>query len=362
MISGLSPGIYQVSVLAFTTDGLRAGQAAFGFIVSGRDYYGMGLRVMQGSTIIPYNGSFDFDTVPAISRDKEIVFTVINGGTVNLALTGTPLVAISGDDADAFTIDAGETLSALPAKRSTTFTVRMTGTEAGGDSLDAQISIANDISSINPFLFTVHCTDKVSNTLIFNNVTAGSYFGVAGNFTGLATITLSGGGGGAAYNPGNPPYVPGSVSSGSRGGNGGDGDEVIFTNISMQHGVNYVVTIGSGGAGGAGGTINAHGGTGGNGQASSITADGVTLVNAAGGLGGGGGRTGSSLPGTDRPANDGADGGSGGAGGSGYTTTRTTGTPPYQRTITIYHRNPGSYGTIGHNGYATIFWTGFELP
>jgi hypothetical protein len=367
-ITGLNPGNYNAVAIVITADGRRGGIAKFDFTVLG-DRPGPAFTLMQGGTTIPYNGVFDFDTIPAKNRDQDLFFMIRNTGSVSLALTGTPLVAIAGTNASAFTVNTSAMLNIIPPGGNTTFTIKLTSTAYTNTDLNASISIPNSIAAINPFPFTIHCTDKDQGIIDNNSTfhTPGTYDFVC-PFTGFATISLcgagggGGGGGGGAYSPGNPPYVSPHVAPGSRGGNGGGGYNASLPSYQLIYGTPIRIIVGAAGNYGAGGAVNQNGSAGNNGQASRFYTNMTVVLNANGGNGGGGGATNNGPVGAAGSGGTCTQGGLYGVGGEGRTVTVTTGIAPYQTTTIEYHYGAGSHGIAGSNGLAIIDWKGFRIP
>ena len=85
-------------------------------------------------------------TFPQLNEgiSADLVFTIKNTGIGNLALTGTPNVAISGPDAGMFSVFAQPTSPVAPSGGSTTFSVRFSPTSGGAKT--AVLRIANNDS------------------------------------------------------------------------------------------------------------------------------------------------------------------------------------------------------------------------
>ena len=88
------------------------------------------INVRQGSTdLLDGTGSHSFGSLVVGSNSGAITFTVDNLGTSNLALSGTPRVAISGTDAALFVVG---TQPGTPTPGSTsTFTIAFTPDSLG---------------------------------------------------------------------------------------------------------------------------------------------------------------------------------------------------------------------------------------
>ena len=86
------------------------------------------------------------------AASAAITFTVDNLGTSNLALTGTPRVAISGTDAAMFVVGTQPATPVAPAGTST-FTITFTAASLGAKT--ATVTIANDDADENPYTFNL---------------------------------------------------------------------------------------------------------------------------------------------------------------------------------------------------------------
>jgi formylglycine-generating enzyme required for sulfatase activity len=78
------------------------------------------------------------------------VYTITNDGNTDLTLTGSPFVVLTGSSD--FTVTQ-PSLSTIPAGGQTTFSVTFSPTSTGLQT--AQISIANDDATVNPYDFTI---------------------------------------------------------------------------------------------------------------------------------------------------------------------------------------------------------------
>jgi hypothetical protein len=123
-------------------------------------------------------------------------FTIENLGSLDLNLTGTPKIEISGADASSFTIAQSSVTSPVAAAGSTSFTITFNPTAAIGYS--AQISIANNDTDENPYNFTITGTGtKLPQTITdFAAIPTKTYgdgtFVVSANATsGLAVVFTS---------------------------------------------------------------------------------------------------------------------------------------------------------------------------
>jgi autotransporter-associated beta strand protein len=97
---------------------------------------------------IAHNDSKDFGMV-GLGLNKSLTFTIRNSGDLSLSLLATPPVAISGDNADDFTVTT-QPDATIAAKGTTTFTVRFAPSAVVGPR-SAKLSIANNDNDKNPF-------------------------------------------------------------------------------------------------------------------------------------------------------------------------------------------------------------------
>ena len=105
------------------------------------------IAVSQNSIDIPNTGSRSFGNVLQ-GTTADLTFTISNSGAADLTLSGSPLVAVTGPDASAFTITSLPT-SPVAASGSTTFTVHFTATTVG--TRGAMLTILNEDVSESTF-------------------------------------------------------------------------------------------------------------------------------------------------------------------------------------------------------------------
>lgn len=172
------------------------------------------VRDTQEWNIIPGDLSQDYDfgnvdVNSSLSKD----FTIRNLGSIDLEISGPPLITVSGTDASMFVVLNNPLATILPSE-STEFTLRFYPTSRGLKS--AKISILSNDPDESPYEFNVNGISleadiQVTGTTSFGNVYADGTNGVASSY---ATHTI--------YNDGNDPLtVIGIVFS---GGNSGDFD------------------------------------------------------------------------------------------------------------------------------------------
>ncbi|MEM9833085.1 MAG: choice-of-anchor D domain-containing protein [Bacteroidota bacterium] len=91
------------------------------------------INLRQGETAIASGESYDFGEVDANTSSSEVAFILENIGDADLELSGTAgsLVALSGTDADQFSIDQTDVTSPLTAGSDQPFTVSFSPTSEG---------------------------------------------------------------------------------------------------------------------------------------------------------------------------------------------------------------------------------------
>ena len=112
------------------------------------------IAIEQDSFDIANGGSKDFGAV-AIGSNNSLVFTLLNIGNAQLNLTGTPLVAVSGDHSSDFTVTAAPS-TPLEQASSTTFTVQFAPSVSGVR--NALLTIENDDGDESPFTINLSGT------------------------------------------------------------------------------------------------------------------------------------------------------------------------------------------------------------
>ncbi|MEM7112219.1 MAG: choice-of-anchor D domain-containing protein [Chloroflexota bacterium] len=176
------------------------------------DVQGNGQSIVAGDTTPDVADDTDFGSVN-LGGTIVTTFTILNSGSGDLSLTGSPLVAVGGVNAADFSITAVPT-TPITAANSTTFQVTFTPSATGVRT--ATLSIANDDSDENPYGFTIQGTGTapeidvqgngqsiadgdntpdVADDTDFGSLNVGSSvahtFTVANSGTGLLTLTGS---------------------------------------------------------------------------------------------------------------------------------------------------------------------------
>jgi len=131
------------------------------------------IRIRQGSTDIASGGSYDFGD-QGINTGSTITFKVFNdGASINLNLTGAPLVSIAGTDAAMFTVTQDPVSPVTPGTK-TTFKVKFKPTSYGAKTATA--SISNDDADENPYTIIlngngINTAPKIKNTVAGQTIT-----------------------------------------------------------------------------------------------------------------------------------------------------------------------------------------------
>ncbi len=115
------------------------------------DVTGNGTSITDGDTTPDAADDTQFGSVP-VAETINRTFTISNSGAVNLNLSGSPIVAISGDTQ--FEVTTQPSASLISGGGSLTFVVSFTPTVVSS-TYDATISIANDDSDENPYTFDI---------------------------------------------------------------------------------------------------------------------------------------------------------------------------------------------------------------
>jgi hypothetical protein len=143
----------------------------YSFAITGTGYSGA-LMVVQDA--LSQRDISDGDSTPGTEDHTDFGIADVAGGTVDrtfeienvgaggLNLTGTPIVAVSGDHADDFTV-TDPPASPIASGANDTFTIRFDPT--GNGLRRATVSISNDDPNRNPYTFAVQGTGRSEVTL-----------------------------------------------------------------------------------------------------------------------------------------------------------------------------------------------------
>jgi surface protein len=134
---------------------------------------GNNVSIASGDITPSITDHTDFGGVDVIVGTMVRAFTIENTGTGSLALSGTPLVSITGTNASNFTLTVVPT-SPVAVAGSTTFQITFDPSASG--TRTATLSIANNDADENPYTFTIQGTGLASNYFItrWDLSTAGS--------------------------------------------------------------------------------------------------------------------------------------------------------------------------------------------
>jgi len=119
------------------------------------DVQGNGVSIADGDNTPSAADHTDFGNANIAGGSVVRTFTILNTGSANLTLTGTPKVVIGGAHAADFTVTT-QPASPVAAGGNTTFQVTFAPSAAGLRS--ATISIANDDTDENPYDFSIQGT------------------------------------------------------------------------------------------------------------------------------------------------------------------------------------------------------------
>jgi len=154
VITDSSGGIY-----AATSGGLSLRASAVSQLPE-IDITGAGASIPDDDTSPSTSDDTDFDNVLVGAETKDVTFTIINRGAGDLELTSTPIINISGTNADNFTVSTPPLKSTLANGETTTFIITFDPDATGLRT--ATVSIANDDSDENPYNFDIQGTGTVA--------------------------------------------------------------------------------------------------------------------------------------------------------------------------------------------------------
>lgn len=124
------------------------------------------ITISDGDTSPQADDLTDFGVLGLNGESKEHTFTIFNNGTEPLYLNGVPLIAVSGAQATDFKVTAVP-VSPIPAGSSSHFRITFDPSAPGVRS--ATISIANAVTPLDPYDFTVQGTGMGPDMSIFGN-------------------------------------------------------------------------------------------------------------------------------------------------------------------------------------------------
>ena len=111
------------------------------------------IEIFQEETLIANGGSFDFGEVGYSGDGLDLIFKIKNSGGTTLNLTGNPIIELVSGDANIFVINQNSVQPSVLPNQETNFTIKFKPTSLG--SFSAQISIASDCPSDNPYIISL---------------------------------------------------------------------------------------------------------------------------------------------------------------------------------------------------------------
>ena len=120
------------------------------------DVQGQGVSIPDGDATPSTTDDTDFGGVAVEGMTLIHTFTVVNKGNLILHLKGTPKVEVTGTNAEDFTITSQPVSPVAPDDGTTTFEITFDPSAAG--LREAEVSIANDDSDEDPYIFAVQGT------------------------------------------------------------------------------------------------------------------------------------------------------------------------------------------------------------
>lgn len=145
-------------------------------------------RVTGSVNIADGSGSFDFGSQVENVAGSAIQFRIQNLGTASLSLSGTPVVDITGTNADQFEVTVQPSSTSVASSGNTTFSVRFVPTSTGAKT--ASISIANDDSDENPYNFTITGTGTPTPVPEINLKQASTNIASSGTYSGIGDTRI----------------------------------------------------------------------------------------------------------------------------------------------------------------------------
>ncbi|TGM15867.1 choice-of-anchor D domain-containing protein [Leptospira selangorensis] len=145
-------------------------------------------RVTGSVNIADGSGSFDFGSQVENVAGSAVQFRIQNLGTASLSLTGTPIVEITGTNANQFEVTVQPSTTSVASAGNTTFSVRFVPTSTGAKT--ASISIANNDSDENPYDFTITGTGTPTPAPEINLKQASTSIASSGTYSGIADTRI----------------------------------------------------------------------------------------------------------------------------------------------------------------------------
>jgi len=120
------------------------------------DVFGNSISIPSGDTSPDTADQTDFGDADVATGLVTYTFTIQNSGSVDLNLTDTPIVIITGDHAADFLLTTDATTPVASGGGTTTFQISFDPSDSG--LREATISIANDDSDEHPYTFSIQGT------------------------------------------------------------------------------------------------------------------------------------------------------------------------------------------------------------
>lgn len=132
------------------------------------------INIKQSTTSYASGSTYAFGNQIASTSSSATTFTIENTGNASLNLSGSPLVAVTGNTSE-FTVDQTSTAATVAALGTTSFTVTFNPTSTGAKS--AAISIANNdaTGSENPYVINLTGTGTVNSSSASDIITQSGY-------------------------------------------------------------------------------------------------------------------------------------------------------------------------------------------
>ncbi|MGM0589960.1 MAG: cadherin domain-containing protein [Bacteroidota bacterium] len=121
------------------------------------DITGNSNAISDGSSTASTTNSTDFGDVVLTDGTLETTYTITNSGDLDLNLSGSPLVSISGPNAGDFTVTSQPGTSTISGGGGST-TFKITFDPSGLGSRDAEVSISSNDPDENPYTFAISGT------------------------------------------------------------------------------------------------------------------------------------------------------------------------------------------------------------
>ncbi|MFY0673195.1 MAG: choice-of-anchor D domain-containing protein [Bacteroidia bacterium] len=153
-----SSAVRRTAVVKIETD--DADESEYTFLIEGTGIespemiiYGNNTEISDNDLTPNSSDHTDFGNCNPFAGSVSRTFTIENTGSANLNFTGTAIVAVSGTNANEFSVTSQPSSSTLNASASTTFTVVFDPSSPG--TKNATLSIANNDADENPYNFNI---------------------------------------------------------------------------------------------------------------------------------------------------------------------------------------------------------------